>query len=287
MKNFLIVTNPAKDPELVVTNNLKEHIEEKGGIAIIQERVATDGEFRKIKLEEIETDIDCVIVLGGDGTVIRAARDMTGSPIPIFGVNLGTLGYLCEVEADQAIAAVDRIFSGDYSIEERMMLVGQAHVDGRSYHPHNALNDIVVYRAGNLQVVSLDVYINGKFLCNYFSDGLIVATPTGSTAYNMSAGGPIVDPKAEMILITPINAQAMSAKTVVVSSTDEVEIVVKDRNNSKDQECVEIAFDGDNIAKLKVGERIVIHKAEESSKFLKMSKLSFIERLQKKMNGYR
>lgn len=287
MKNFLIVTNPSKDPELEVTNRIKKHIEEQGGTAAIKERVATDGEVREIKLEEMQNDIDCVIVLGGDGTMIRVARDMTGSPIPIFGVNLGTLGYLCEVEADHALEAVDRIFSGDYGIEDRMMLVGQAHVDKRSYHPHNALNDIVVYRAGNLQVVSLDVYINGKFLCNYFSDGLIVATPTGSTAYNMSAGGPIVDPKAEMILITPINAQAMSAKTVVVSSTDVVEIVVKDRNNNKDQDCVEIAFDGDNIARLKVGERIVIRKADECSKFLKMSKLSFIERLEKKMNGYR
>ncbi len=287
MKNFLIVTNPDKDSDLTTTNKIKDYIEKKGGRVFLIERGPKDKDISEIDLDEMREAADCVMVLGGDGTMIRAARDMKGHDIPIFGVNLGTLGYLCEVEAAAAYDAIDRIFDGDYVIEERMMIVGQAEVDGWTYHPHNALNDIVVYRAGNLQVVSLDVYVNGKFLCNYFSDGLIVATPTGSTAYNMSSGGPIVDPKAQLILITPINAQAMSARTVVVSSSDEIEIVVKNRNNKKDEECCEIAFDGDNIARLKVGERIRIKKSDDFTKFLKLSKLSFIERLQKKMNEYR
>ncbi|MCR5785797.1 MAG: NAD(+)/NADH kinase [Eubacterium sp.] len=287
MKNFLIVTNPDKDENLTVTNKIKDYIASKGGSVFLMERGAGSKDLGEINLEEIKQKTDCVMVLGGDGTMIRAARDMTGHNVPIFGVNLGTLGYLCEVESERAFDAIDRIFDGDYVIEERMMIVGQAEVDGWTYHPHNALNDIVVYRAGSLQVVSLDVYVNGKFLCNYFSDGLIIATPTGSTAYNMSTGGPIVDPKAELILITPINAQAMSARTVVLGASDEIEIVVKNRNNKKEEECCEIAFDGDNIARLKVGERIRIKKSDEYSRFLKLSKLSFIERLQKKMNDYR
>ena len=233
--------------------------------------------------------IDCVLVLGGDGTIVRAARDMTGTPIPMIGVNLGTLGYLCEVEEDNVFAAIDRIMEDDYTIEDRLKLTGSVYQNNTQTAVHMALNDIVIYRAGNLQIVSLNVYVNGKFLCNYFADGLIISTPTGSTAYSMSAGGPIVDPKSEMIIVTPVNAQAMTAKSIVLEAKDEiiVEVMQRRRGKAREGEAVEIAFDGDNIARLKTGERIVIRKAAEHVRFLKLSEMSFIERLQKKIDNYR
>ena len=288
MLNFLVITNIEKDEGLQLTHRIKEYIESHGGFCQIKERESTIGEIREIQMQENHA-IDCVLVLGGDGTIVRAARDMTGTPIPMIGVNLGTLGYLCEVEEDNVFAAIDRIMEDDYTIEDRLKLTGSVYQNNTQTAVHMALNDIVIYRAGNLQIVSLNVYVNGKFLCNYFADGLIISTPTGSTAYSMSAGGPIVDPKSEMIIVTPVNAQAMTAKSIVLEAKDEiiVEVMQRRRGKTREDEAVEIAFDGDNIARLKTGERIVIRKAAEHVRFLKLSEMSFIERLQKKIDNYR
>ncbi len=284
MNKFLVITNKDKDKDLKLTKAIKSYIEEHGGSCAIEERSAA-GDNPRIDIEK--NRVDCALVLGGDGTIVRAARDMTASPVPMIGVNLGTLGYLCEVEEENVFSAIDRIMADDYEIEQRVKIVGSIGEDEGELSEQMALNDIVIYRAGNLQIVSLNVYVNGSFLCNYHADGLIIATPTGSTAYSMSAGGPIMDPKAEMIVITPVNAQAMSAKSIVIPSEDEVRVEVMRRNKGVvKEESVEIAFDGDNIACIGIGESIVIKQAPEMAKFLKLSSLSFIERLEKKMNVF-
>ncbi len=287
MKKFMVITNSAKDEGLALTQRIRDYIEKRGGLCDIRERESKAGTVHKINMSE-EPGVECVLVLGGDGTIVRAARDMTGTPIPMIGINLGTLGYLCEIEEENVFSAIDRIMSNDYAIEDRIKLTGSVIKNGETAEAHMALNDIVIYRAGNLQIVSLDVYINGGFLCNYQADGLIVSTPTGSTAYSMSAGGPIVDPKARMTLITPVNAQAMTARSIVIPAEDEirVEVAARTRGKAHGDERVEIAFDGDNIAELTIGESIVIRKAPEVARFLKLSSLSFIERLQKKMDGF-
>lgn len=284
MKRFLIITNSSKDEGLRLTHLIKEYIEKKGCVCRIEER-STQGGNDEIDL--VRTEVDCALVLGGDGTMVRAVRDMTGTPIPVIGVNLGTLGYLCEVEEENVFNAVDRIINDDYEIEDRVQIIGSTG-NGSGVSEQMAINDIVIYRAGNLQVVSLNVYVNDSFLCNYHADGLIIATPTGSTAYSMSAGGPIMDPKASMIVLTPINAQIMNAHSIVIPSEDEVRVELVRRNSgaNKLEESVEIAFDGDNIASLGIGESIVIRQAPEMAKFLKLSSLSFIERLQKKMSMF-
>ena len=288
MKHFLIVANTQKDTDLAVSGKIKSYIEGLGGTCIIKQRDATPDQIVKLNMEEGH-GIECILVLGGDGTMVRAARDMTGLTVPMIGVNLGTLGYLCEVEEDKIFASVDRLMADDYEIENRIKLSGSVVCDGEQIKTHSALNDIVIYRAGNLQIVSLDLYVNGQFLCNYFADGLIISTPTGSTAYSMSAGGPIVDPKAELIVITPINAQALSSKSIVISSNEVLSVVVKNRRSAagREKESVELAFDGDNIARITEGERIVIRRSPENAQFLKLSRLGFIERLQKKMDSYR
>ncbi|MCR4843316.1 MAG: NAD(+)/NADH kinase [Eubacterium sp.] len=287
MKKFMIITNTGKDEGLELTNRIKKYIEDKGGSCVIKERGTTAGSNDKISAD-VAGPVDCALVLGGDGTIVRAARDMTGTPIPIIGVNLGSLGYLCDVDQDHVFDAVDRIMGDVFEIEDRVKLMGSIIMDGESISTHTALNDVVVYRAGNLQIVSLNVYINGQYLCNYNADGLIIATPTGSTAYSMSAGGPIVDPKAELMVLTPVNPQTTNARSIVISSRDEVsvEVMRRNRGNNRHDESVEIAFDGDNIARIHIGDRIVIRKAPEMSRFLKLSQVSFIDRLQKKIESY-
>ena len=183
MKNFLIITNYYKDSEARLTNHIKEYIEKKGGsCSTFFSNGETPGEAAPHR-EDIPENTQGVLVLGGDGTLIRAAAALVKSRLPLIGVNLGTLGYLCELEEKDVFAAVDK-----------------------------------------LSVVNLIVYVNGEYLNTFRADGIIISTPTGSTGYNMSAGGPIVDPKAQMMLITPINDHNLSSKSIVISADEEVTV---------------------------------------------------------------
>lgn len=285
MKKFLIITNTYKDAGQRLTQKLKSYIEARGGCC---ECFLSNGE-RKAEAapaaDEIPAGTEGVLVLGGDGTLIRAAVRLVDSGLPLIGVNLGTLGYLCELEEGNVFDAVDQLMSGDYMIEERMMLAGHGRKDGMEVAAGIALNDIVLHRTGPLSVVNLLVYVNGEYLHTFRADGIILSTPTGSTGYNMSAGGPIVDPKAGMILITPINAHNLNSRSIVIGAEDEVVVEIGKRRSQRD-EAVEVSFDGDNAVKLKVGDAFTIGKAKDTARICKLSKRSFLEILSKKMQNY-
>lgn len=285
MKNFLIITNSFKDAGLKLTNEIKQYIEQAGGSCV---SFVSNGEEAD-KAVPLESDIpeitECVIVLGGDGTLIRAASGLANSKFPLIGVNMGTLGYLCELEEKDVFTAVDLLLEDTYMIEERMMLVGHGIKSGQETISDVALNDIVIHRTGALSVVNLIVYVNGEYLNTFHADGIILSTPTGSTGYNMSAGGPIVDPKAKMILITPINAHNMNSRSIVIGAEDEVMVKIGKRRSQKD-ETVEVSFDGDNAVKLEVGDRFIVRKAQDTAKICKLSKESFLEILRRKMRVY-
>lgn len=282
MLHFLVITNAYKDEDLKITNEIVSYIEQKGGTA-----KSLLSDFRKLPQKDIDvSDIpentECILVLGGDGTVIRAATKIRQRRIPLIGVNLGTLGYLCELEENTIFPAIDCLMKDDYFTEERMMLAGfkKGQMEERT-----ALNDIVIHCAGSLSILSLCVYVNGEFLSTYHADGIIVATPTGSTGYNMSAGGPIVDPKANMILLTPISAHNLNSKSIVLAADSQIEIEIGTRRALKDERA-SVSFDGDMVAELTVGDRIVIAKAKDTTKICKLSNKSFLEILRKKMESY-
>ena len=234
MKNFLIITNYYKDAEARLTNRIKEYIENKGGFcSVFFSNGETPGEAAPHK-ENIPADTQGVLVLGGDGTLIRAAAALVKSRLPLIGVNLGTLGYLCELEEKDVFEAVDKLMKDDYMVEERMMLGGYGIKNGEILSADIALNDVVIHRTGALSVVNLIVYVNGEYLNTFRADGIIISTPTGSTGYNMSAGGPIVDPKAQMMLITPINDHNLSSKSIVISADEEVTVELGKRRSQKD-----------------------------------------------------
>lgn len=172
-----------------------------------------------------------------------------------------------------------------YTIEQRMLLDGYTVQSGGEKIQRVALNDVVIHRTGALQIVNLNAYVNGEYLYNFKADGIIVATPTGSTGYSMSAGGPIVDPKANLLLLTPINAHTLNSKSIVIGPEDEITIEVGMRRSQRDEQ-VEVSFDGDSGVELKVGDKIVVHKAEESVGIIRLSKISFLEILRKKMQNY-
>ena len=185
MEHYVLIVNRIKDPELAVADRIREAIERRGRSCTVMDAIPASPELR----QEVPADAACAIVLGGDGTMLQAARLVRTSNIPLLGVNLGTMGYLTEVEVSGVEEALDMLTAGNYTIEERMTICGS--IDGIGEH---ALNDIVITRCGALQVIRFSVQVNGQLLTSYQADGIIISTPTGSTGYNLSAGGPIVEP---------------------------------------------------------------------------------------------
>lgn len=279
MDNFLVVTNKQKDPLFTCTNHIKGYLERRGKIC----RTET-GDISELEIPE---GTECVIVLGGDGTMLRAARNAADAGIPLIGVNLGTLGYLAEVGSDELEEALDRLMADRFTRERRMMLFGTVAGDGREAKEtagDTALNDIAITRKGSLQIIVFHIYVNGQLLHTCHADGILVATPTGSTGYNLSAGGPIVEPCAELILLTPICPHSMSSRTIVLSAQDKVVIEIGENKKGAAQE-VEACFDGSVKIAMHTGDRMEIKRAGKVTEMLKLSQDSFVEVLRKKMDA--
>ena len=165
---------------------------------------------------QIPEDTQCVLVIGGDGTLLQASRDLQEKNIPLLGINMGTLGYLAEVEESGVRDALDKLLADEYVVEERMMLEGAAFHNGKQILQDIALNDIVIGRQGRLRILDFRVYVNGEFLNASSADGIILSTPTGSTGYSLSVGGPIVSPEASLILISHIAPHTLNNRSIVL-----------------------------------------------------------------------
>lgn len=278
MKHFLIYTNKHKDKNFVTTKRICDYLECKGQRTTVKceegdwkERIDRDTDDIP---EDIPQDVDCMIVLGGDGTVLQAARETKKLHIPITGVNLGTLGYMTEIEPENLEEALDRLIVGDYEQESRMMLNGKAYLtDGRTEEGW-ALNDIVITRSGSLQIIKFNIYVNGQFLNDYKADGMIVTTPTGSTGYNLSAGGPLVEPKAKLIVLTPICPHSLNQRSIILSAEDVIEIEIPQGREGKVQ-TVEASLDGTHVIPLCTGDRVRIVQSEKQTEFIRLNGLSF------------
>ncbi len=269
MKKFYIITNEIKDKNFIVTNQVNSIIEKLGGKVFLASEVA---------LKDLEA-IDYILTLGGDGTLIRAASRFYKYNIPLVGINLGNLGYLTEIEQQNLLESIQAIMVGEYIIEERMMLRGQ--IEGKETI---ALNDIVITSRNRPSILSFDIKINGQFLHAYKADGVIIASPTGATGYNMSAGGPIVDPTASLLLMTPICAHALHARSIVLAPTDRIEIVLNDKHQGLKQEAC-IACDGEVLTDFEPGHSLIIEKSNYNIKLVRLNKGSFLETIRIKMEG--
>lgn len=269
MKRFYIITNRTKDKDLEVTKRIQTFIAEKGGVCISAEEYPNMPE-----------GIECILVLGGDGTLIRAAREFPSTDIPMLGINMGTLGYLTEVEVSDMETCLEQLMNGNFHVEKRMLLKGT--IEGK--YENLALNDVVLTRSGNVRVIQFHVYVNGELLNTYRADGVIVSTPTGSTAYNLSAGGPIVAPTASLLVITPICSHALNTSSIVLSAEDEIVLEVSEGRDGSVQEAV-VSFDGEEEVTVHTGERIRLQRAETTAKLIKLSKISFLEIMREKMRG--
>lgn len=273
MKHFCIFTNPHKDKDLAVTNKIKEYLESrqiKYSLRITDEDIISD-------------EAEAILVLGGDGTMLNAAREIKGRKnIPLLGINLGTLGYLAEVEPDKTKEAIDKVLAGEYELESRMMIGGTILRAGKKVITDRALNDVVIHRVGTQQVMVFNLYVNRKLLNRYQADGIIITTPTGSTGYNLSAGGPIVEPSARLLVVTPICPHTMIQRSIVLSENDVVEIEIPAGREGQIQNAV-VSFDG-YAEELVTGDSVRIVKAETTTDFIKIGKAGFLETLHRKMS---
>ncbi len=280
MDNFYMITNRLKDADNRITNELRDYIIGRGKQCTLAQK-DEDGYLIEGTLPE---KMDCAIVLGGDGTLIRAARELVKyhRTVPLLGINLGTLGFLAEVELQDYPAALERVFQDSVTLEERMMLRGE--VEGRESADYTAVNDIVITRDGSLRVVHFNVYVNGILLNSYMADGVIISTPTGTTGYNLSAGGPVVEPTASMIVITPICSHALNTSSIVLSAEDRIEVELCQGRYGKVEQAI-VTFDGADMLPISTGDKVIVQKAEESTRFIKLGTESFMKTMRKKMKG--
>jgi NAD+ kinase len=238
-------------------------------------------------IDLVETGADLVVSLGGDGTVLRAARVAHEADAPLLAVNLGTLGYLTEVDASDAAASLERIFAGDFVIEDRMMLDSEATTAEAGAERFVGLNEALVERSSRYRLVRLEVRVGGERLATFNADGVIVATPTGSTAYALSAGGPIVSPRAECLLVVPVSPHMIFSRAVVLSPQDEVEIRIggdhADASSGRPQDA-SLVLDGGLGRTLTTGDSVVVKRHERPLKLVRMTGPGFLERLRSKLD---
>ena len=284
MKKFALLTNYSKDKRLVYTRMIKTYITENGGSYWIPRYISEpdkDGDQR-YDFSDMPEDSECVLVLGGDGTLLQAARELLQRHIPLLGINLGTLGFLTSAEKSELPKCLDSVLDDSCSIDERMMLEGVAYHGSEKIQMNIALNDVIIARAGFSRLVELKIYVNGELLSIYNADGIIVSTPTGSTGYSLSAGGPIIFPQTDVIVITPICPHSLQARSLVVSGEDRIMIEIGRRRKTQKEEAM-VTFDGRSAQELETGDRIEIYKAQETTQLIRLKGRSFYQVLQNKI----
>lgn len=280
MNKFFVITNVNKDIDLKVTKRIQAYLEEKkANCQIFMDNLSENDSHTKLSIPK---DTECILVLGGDGTMLQAARENLNTDIPMIGINMGTKGYLTEIEVNSLEEALSHLLQDEYHMESRMMLSGVICKEGKKMQPMCALNEISITRKGSLAVIHYNVYVNGKLLKVYSGDGIMVSTPTGSTGYNLSAGGPIASPQSELMLLTPICPHTFNTRTVILSPFDVVEIEIAHGRDGQVQE-VEVNFDGNYKEILYSNDKVIICKSEATTKIVKLSEASFLEVLHSKM----
>ena len=226
--------------------------------------------------------IECILVIGGDGTILAAASRLVGKNIPLLGINLGTMGFLADVDLKELPDTIDDLLADQYELEKRIMLKAEVYQQGKLATTYTALNDFVISRSGFSRIIGLSVKINGSLIDQYNADGVIVCTPTGSTGYNLSAGGPIINPTCKNFVLTPICAHSLATRSVVLAKEDVLTIELENVRQTQKEAAI-VTYDGREGVLLKPGDQVRIYKAEEVTPFIKMKEVSFVKILKEKL----
>jgi NAD+ kinase len=264
IKRIGIVLKPHQPDALKTICELAAWLAERGisligGPEIERQRVEqqTGCAIEEVQSEKLAASVDLILVLGGDGTMIATARLMGDSEVPVLGVNFGGLGYLAEFRIEELYTALESILSSNYRLDKRVMLDVELVRSDESVTRNRVLNDVVINKSALARIIEIEAYLNQQFVNSFRADGLIVSTPTGSTAYNLSAGGPIIYPSMNAVVITPICPFTLSNRPIVVPDDAVIELCLKTK-----QEDVALTLDGQVGFPLKVEERVVIRKSQ-------------------------
>lgn len=274
MKNIGININTNKDTNREILD-------------FIQKSIYNENKNTKIKLykdsnglDSPETsELDTIIVLGGDGTILSTARTLARYEVPILGINTGHLGFLTEVDNTGIVSAVKDLFKGNFYIEDRMMLRCSFKIltDKKMY---NSLNDIVISKGTLARILKYDIYIDNNFYTSFTGDGVIISTPTGSTAYSLSAGGPIIYPTLDLISVTPICPHSLGIRTIILDSNSKVSIFIR-----KSYESVFLTVDGQESVELSNTNEIAIDVSPYKCKLIKLNGYNYYDLLRKKITS--
>lgn len=280
MKKFGIVSNKHNDIDNKYANILIDLLKKAGGEIVFYKIITSTSLDEKIINElSLLDNCECLISLGGDGTFLRAAREVYKYSIPLLGINLGSLGFLTEVEKDSISEAVDCLINDNYHIEQRIMFDVDVIRDGKIIFSDRALNDVVVARGALSRILHLETYISGQYVDTFPGDGIIVSTPTGSTAYSLSAGGPIVEPDTDLIIVTPICSHILYSRSFVTKGDREVGINI---TNNYTHKCM-VTADGQQGCEVSGGDKIKVRMSKYQVKIITIKKRDFFNVLRQKI----
>lgn len=248
----------------------------------IERTKCDDSMIEYVPTEKIYSESDVIIVLGGDGTILEAARRAAEKQLKILGINLGRVGYMAELELYE-LDMLSKLFEGDYKVEERSMLSVEI-ISSKSKKTVSAfaLNDAVISNGSVARIIDLELSEGGVLISNYRADGLIVSTPTGSTAYSMSAGGPITDPRVNCLCVTPICPHSFVARPIIFSDNAVLEV----KNTCVREKLLYLTLDGRNNYEVYIGDTVRITKSNLKTRLVRLTDSGFYTRLRKKMNEY-
>lgn len=259
--------------------DLARHLQAKNIQVWVEQNTAQHAEltgFKTASLAEIGGKVDLVIVMGGDGTMLSVARALIPHLAPLVGINRGRFGFLTDLRAEDMLNGIDHILAGEYQKESRMFLTAQIFRGGKLLHQGVAMNDVVV--KSSLRLLEFEVHIDGKFLHKQRADGLIVSSPTGTTAYAMSAGGPILHPNVEAIALVPVSPHTLSNRPIAVNSASKIEVTVVQADDAQ------VSFDGQLQLEAEQGDKVLIQRAPQMVTLLHPANYCYFEMLRNKLN---
>ena len=272
IKRVGVVVKHNHDQALRTANELSDWLEKRG-------LDLTGGPFSELRGEgSFDPTVDLVVVLGGDGTMISTARLVEDHDPLVLGINYGSLGYLTEFRIEEMFSAMEMMLAGDYEVDHRVMLKAEHIRDGETIASGRVLNDVVINKAALARIIEIEVHFNRLFVNTFRSDGLIVATPTGSTAYNLSAGGPIIYPSMNAIVVTPICPFTLTNRPIVIPDTAEIELKLLNEN-----EGVVLTLDGQTGYTMKDGDRVTIRKSSTTFNLVRPASRNYFDVLRNKL----
>ena len=246
-------------------------------------RGLADGDSIAVSREHVPDGVDMVLVLGGDGTLLSAARLLEGTNQPILGINLGSLGFLTELGLDEIFEALERVLEGEYTIESRVRLEASLHRAGEQIGQYQVLNDVVINKGALARIIDLETFVDGHKVTNYQADGLIISTPTGSTAYSLAAGGPIIEPTLDVFVISPICPHTLTNRPLVIPGGSRVELCLL-----SDSGAVYLTLDGQEGTRLKQGDCVRVRVSDQRVNLIRTGVRNFYDVLSAKLHwGHR